>query len=199
MKKADEYFLLAKSFFQNAENLTITTSESGNSFGKLNYNFPFLMRKLVANELLSDSIFFVEADNGSAIVADGFSYVQYTNGDKVKYEDDMAKEIKNQFFSFDAYVHASFADFDSYSLSVEYDSVTLTLSGLSKEAFIEKALNRGFMSTEEEFSAFCESITDYSYSTDIVFDNDGNVTEIVRRYSYKYENGKNILTMTKKI
>ena len=126
----------------------------------------------------------VEADNGSYIAADGLAYVHYTNGDKLKYEANIS-ELKNIFFTFDTYVHATFDEFDSYSLSVEYDSVTLTLSGLSKDAFIEKALDSAFMSTEE-FSAFCESITEYSYSTDIVFDNDGNVIKIVRKYSYTY-------------
>lgn len=171
-KRADQLYRDAKDFIDNANDLTIGQTYSDTAVGD-SVDTVELVGKGLTTE--SSSVKLVTSDM-TVIIVDGIAYTAKSSGEKTKSPIDVSV-IKSSFFSSGSYLTHSYAEFDGYALDVEYDSKTLTFTGISKELFAADIVK-----LDGSFDS--ESVTDLSYSLAMHFNADGKLTLLTETYTY---------------
>ena len=116
----------------------------------------------------------------SFIVADDFMYIVSSDGTKGKIAADAA-QYASAFFGSDGHLCYDYTDFADYALDVEYDSKTLTFSGISKELFVSYI---HMLDDVGDQNAFADSITEFSYTLELRFNAENKLLGLTEKYVY---------------
>lgn len=185
-KKADELYQSAKDFIDGAEELTIEFTYSDSDSTATDQTDT---AEIVGSGIRSESPSIrIVTPSSTTVVIDGIAYVASASGEKTKSSVN-ASELSSLLFASDSYLTHAYSDFTDYTLDVEYDEKTLTLTGISKEIFVSdiEALD-GYLDAD--------SVTDFSYTLVLLFNAEGELTSVTETYTYTANGVTRTVTQT---